>query len=47
VKPTDPGWIAAYADEAWAVLHPIWIATGKSPSGWLAEAVIADMQAIA
>jgi hypothetical protein len=46
VKPTEPGWLTAYADEAWAVLHPTWIATGKSPSGWLAEAVIADMQVL-
>lgn len=47
VKVADPGWIATYCDEAWAVLHPTWIASGKSPSGWLVETVIADMQELA
>lgn len=39
------GWLAAYMGEAWAVLHPVWVATGKSPAGWGEQALVNDMEA--
>jgi hypothetical protein len=43
VKRAEPGWLNAYLDEAWAVLHPIWTATGRSPAGWLQQQLTTDM----
>lgn len=47
VKQARIGWLSAYADEAWAVLHPTWIASGRSPSGWLVDALTANMNQLA
>jgi hypothetical protein len=44
VKTVEAGWLAAYCDEAWAVLHPLWIASGKSPSGFPIDQLTADMR---
>jgi hypothetical protein len=39
VKIATSGWLAAYFAEAWAPVHPTWIARGHTPSGWLVEAM--------
>lgn len=39
-------WLAAYCDEAWAVLSEDWIAAGRAPSGFDLDALHADLAAI-
>ena len=41
IRLASAGWISTYVDEAWAALHPAWVASGRSPSGWLADRVAA------
>ena len=41
LRMASAGWLSAYLGEAWAVLHPAWVASGRSPSGWLADRVAA------
>jgi hypothetical protein len=43
-KTIEAGWLAAYCDESWAVLHPAWAASGKSPSGFPIDQLTADMR---
>jgi hypothetical protein len=43
VKIATAGWLAAYLTEAWAPVHPLWIARGHTPSGWLVDALEREM----
>lgn len=42
-KTATAGWLKAYVVEAWAVLHPTWVAYGHSPAGELASALASDI----
>lgn len=46
--PADAGWIDAYTDEFWAVLHPIWLGSSVAPGGLvsaLAEGKLSELLA--
>ena len=39
----ERGWFSAYTEEAWAVLHPLWVAGGQSVHGFDLQALAADL----
>lgn len=43
VKIAEQGWLEAYFAEAWALLHPIWKGTGRTPNGSLVGDLLSDM----
>ncbi len=47
VKHATDAWLQASADEAWAGVHPAWVAAGRSPLGWLPDTLLADMPPLA
>jgi hypothetical protein len=40
------GWWRTYVDEAWAILHPAWVASGRAPSGFPTMALVSDLAAL-
>lgn len=47
MKQADAGWLSAYADECWAVLHPTWTAAECSPAGIPIDVLQQEMQKLA
>lgn len=47
VKQASVDWIETYCDESWAVLHPTWIASGCSPSGFETALLPGELQELA